>query len=66
MVVVHPDDVTILVARDNGVCETFVDGDVLRICGGFVEELGLWRIRDGIMQAGPEDLWKVEKRVNNT
>ena len=56
MVVVYPDDVPFLVVLYYGVGETLVDGDVLFVRGGFVEEFGFGGVGDCVVEAWPEDL----------
>ena len=56
MVVVHPDDVAVLVCGDDGVCKALVDGDVLGVRGRLVKSLCAWSIGDGVVETRPEDL----------
>lgn len=56
VVVIHPDDVTLNVSRDNGVCKALVDGDILLERPRFVERLRLGCIGDCVVQTWPEDL----------
>ena len=56
MVVVHPDDVAVLVGGNDGICEALIDGDVLGVRGRLVKGLCPWSIRDGVVKTRPEDL----------
>lgn len=56
MVVVYPDDVAFLVVLQYGVGEALVDGDVLFVRGGFVEEFGFGGVGDCVVETWPEDL----------
>lgn len=56
MVVVYPDDVAFLVVLDYGVGETLVDGDVLFVRCGFVEEFRFGGVGDCVVETWPEDL----------
>lgn len=56
MVVVYPDDIAVLVRRNDGVCKSLVDGDVLFVRCGLVEQLRLGCVRNSIMKTGPKDL----------
>lgn len=56
MVVVDPNDVSILVGSNDRIGETLVDRDVLLVGGRLVERLCLGSIGDGIVKAWPEDL----------
>lgn len=56
MVVIHPDDVAVLVRRNDSVGKALVDGNVLFIRCGLVEQLRLGCVGNSIMKTGPKDL----------
>ena len=58
MVVVYrdPDDVDFLVVLQYGVGVTLVDGNVLLVRGGLVEEFGFGGVEDCVVETWPEDL----------
>ena len=37
VIVIHPNDVPVLIRRNDSICEAFVDGDILLVRSGFVE-----------------------------
>ena len=50
MVVVYPDDVALLVVLQYGAGETLVDGSVLLVRDGLVEEFGFWGVGDCVVE----------------
>ena len=59
VVVVYPNDVDFLVVLQYGVGETLVDGNVLLVRDGLVEEFGFWGVGDCVVETWPEDLMGV-------
>ena len=56
MVVVYPDVVALLVVLHYGVGETLIEGNVLLVRGGLVEEFGFGGVGDCVVETWPEDL----------
>jgi hypothetical protein len=56
MIIVDPDDVTILVIGNNSISKLLVHSNVLGVRGGFVESFSARCIRDGVMKTRPEHL----------
>ena len=56
VIVIHPNDVPVLIRRNDSICEAFVNGDILLVRSGFVEGLGFRRVWDGIVKTWPKDL----------
>ena len=56
MVIVHPYDIPFLVVLDDGIRKPLVYGDVLLVGRRLVEQFSLWRVRNGVVETGPQDL----------
>jgi hypothetical protein len=56
VVVIDPDDIALLIIRNNCVCEALIDRDILLVARALIKALRLGGIRDNIMQAWPKNM----------